>query len=73
MVAEYSLRGVDKPIGVSEYELMRALPTNLRSALPSVEEIEAELGEPEPTLRPNKRTAAKKKKAAKKTKKRQSP
>jgi predicted nuclease of restriction endonuclease-like (RecB) superfamily len=45
VVAEYALRGVDKPIGISEYELTRALPPGLRSALPSVEEIEAELGD----------------------------
>jgi hypothetical protein len=44
-VAEYSLRGVDKPIGISEYELTRALPPNLKSALPTVEEIEAELAD----------------------------
>jgi hypothetical protein len=43
IVAEYALRGVAKPIGVSEYELTRALPANLKSALPTVEEIEAEL------------------------------
>ena len=41
VVAEYALRGVDKPIGISEYELTRALPVNLRSALPTVEEIGA--------------------------------
>ncbi|QEH35506.1 hypothetical protein OJF2_40580 [Aquisphaera giovannonii] len=46
VVAEYALRGASKPIGVSEYELTRALPASLRSALPTVEEIEAELGEP---------------------------
>jgi len=34
---------VSKPIGVSEYELTRALPPRLQSALPTVEEIEAEL------------------------------
>ena len=45
IVAEYSLRGVDKPIGISEYELTRALPPNLKSALPTVEEIEAELAD----------------------------
>lgn len=42
--AEYSLKDIQKPIGVSEYELTRALPENLKSSLPSVEEIEAELG-----------------------------
>jgi len=45
IVAEYALRGLNKPIGVSEYELTRALPPSLQSALPTVEEIEAELGE----------------------------
>ena len=45
IVAEYALRGVSKPIGISEYELTRALPANLQSALPTVEEIEAELGD----------------------------
>lgn len=45
VVAEYALRGMSMPIGVSEYEVTRALPASLRSALPTVEEIEAELGE----------------------------
>jgi predicted nuclease of restriction endonuclease-like (RecB) superfamily len=45
VLAEYALRGIDKPIGISEYELTRALPTNLQSALPSIEELERELGE----------------------------
>jgi predicted nuclease of restriction endonuclease-like (RecB) superfamily len=45
VVAEYALRGVSKPIGVSEYELTRALPPDLQSALPTIEEIEAELAE----------------------------
>ena len=44
IVAEYALRGATKPIGISEYELTRALPANLRSALPTIEQIEAELG-----------------------------
>jgi predicted nuclease of restriction endonuclease-like (RecB) superfamily len=45
IVAEYALRGVEKPIGISEYELTRALPARLQSALPTVEEIEAELAD----------------------------
>jgi predicted nuclease of restriction endonuclease-like (RecB) superfamily len=44
LVAEYALKGIDKPIGVSEYQLTKSLPQELRSSLPSVEEIEAELG-----------------------------
>jgi predicted nuclease of restriction endonuclease-like (RecB) superfamily len=43
VLAEYALRGMDKPIGISEYELTRALPEELKSALPTIEEIEAEL------------------------------
>jgi len=45
VVAEYALRDIHKPIGVADYELTRALPTNLASSLPSIEEIEAELSE----------------------------
>lgn len=43
VVAEYALRGMNKPIGVSEYELTRALPEEFQSSLPSVEDLEAEL------------------------------
>ena len=42
-VAKLALRDIQKPIGVSEYELTRALPDDLKSSLPTVEEIEAEL------------------------------
>lgn len=45
IVAEYALRNVNRPIGVSEYELTRALPKKLKSSLPTVEEIEQELAE----------------------------
>jgi predicted nuclease of restriction endonuclease-like (RecB) superfamily len=43
LLAEYSFVGIDKPIGISTYELTRALPKELKSSLPTVEEIEAEL------------------------------
>ncbi len=43
MVAEYALKNVQTPMGVSEYEITESLPENLKSSLPSVEEIEAEL------------------------------
>ena len=43
VVAEYTLRNVNTPIGVSEYELTRALPDELKSSLPTVEEIEERL------------------------------
>jgi predicted nuclease of restriction endonuclease-like (RecB) superfamily len=42
-VAEYALRDINKPIGVSEYQLTQSLPDDLKSSLPSIEEIEREL------------------------------
>jgi predicted nuclease of restriction endonuclease-like (RecB) superfamily len=42
-VVEYSLRDMHKPIGVSEYTLTKILPDSFKSALPTIEEIEAEL------------------------------
>lgn len=43
IVAEYALKGVKKAIGVSEYELTRALPKKFQSSLPTVEQMETEL------------------------------
>jgi hypothetical protein len=43
LVAEYALSGIDKPIGVAEYQLLRDLPANLGASLPSIAQIEAEL------------------------------
>ena len=43
--AEYALRDIQKPIGVSDYELGQALPKDFRSSLPSIEEIEKGLNE----------------------------
>jgi predicted nuclease of restriction endonuclease-like (RecB) superfamily len=43
LVAEYALSGIEKPIGVAEYQLVRALPEPLDITLPSIEEIEAQL------------------------------
>ena len=45
MLLEYAVRGLDKPIGISAYELTRTLPDDLKPTLPSVEEIESELAE----------------------------
>ncbi|MEN8255867.1 MAG: PDDEXK nuclease domain-containing protein, partial [Verrucomicrobiota bacterium] len=45
VIAEYTLRKVNTPIGVSEYELTRALPSRFRSALPTISKIEKELSE----------------------------
>jgi predicted nuclease of restriction endonuclease-like (RecB) superfamily len=43
VVAEYALRDSNKPIGVAEYQLLAALPAELQSSLPSIEQIEREL------------------------------
>ncbi len=45
MVAEYTLRGFKKPIGVAQWEtqITRALPENLKTSLPTIEELEEEL------------------------------
>ncbi len=40
---EFALRDMNKPMGVSEYTLVEALPDNLKGALPTVEEIESDL------------------------------
>lgn len=43
VVAEYSLRDTNKPIGVSSYQLTEALPELLQGNLPSIEQLESEL------------------------------
>jgi predicted nuclease of restriction endonuclease-like (RecB) superfamily len=43
VLAEYALRDMTKPIGLAEYRLEDALPENLKTALPTIEELEAEL------------------------------
>ena len=43
VVAQYALSGYDQPIGVSDYQLSKTIPDNLKSALPTVEEVEEEL------------------------------
>jgi predicted nuclease of restriction endonuclease-like (RecB) superfamily len=44
-IAEYALRDIHKPMGVSEYQLTRALTKELKDRLPSIEELEATLQE----------------------------
>ncbi len=47
VVAEYALRNMNGPMGVAEYQLVEALPKDLETSLPSIEQIERELGEVE--------------------------
>jgi predicted nuclease of restriction endonuclease-like (RecB) superfamily len=43
VLAEYALRDMTKPIGLAEYRLDEALPEHIKTELPSIEELEAEL------------------------------
>jgi predicted nuclease of restriction endonuclease-like (RecB) superfamily len=43
VTAEYALKDINKPIGISEYQLSKSIPENLRDLLPSVDDIEAQL------------------------------
>ena len=45
VVAQYSLTGYTQPIGISDYQLSKAIPENLKSALPTIEEVEEELSQ----------------------------
>lgn len=49
--AQYSLEGYNQPIGISEFEGVNVLPSNYKSTLPSIEDIEAELSKGE-SLKP---------------------
>jgi len=43
IVAQYALEGYNQALGVSDYQLSKAIPDNLKSSLPSIEELEEEL------------------------------
>lgn len=47
VVAEYALRDIHKPIGISQYEtkIIESLPEDLKGSLPTIEQIEQELEE----------------------------
>lgn len=45
IVAEYALRNSKTPIGISEYRLAESLPSALQGTLPTIEQLEKELGE----------------------------
>ena len=44
-VVEYALKDINKPLGISEYQLTEILPKEFKSSLPSIEEIEDKLDE----------------------------
>ncbi len=43
VMAQYALEGYTQPLGISEYELSKLYPTDFKSTLPSIEDIEREL------------------------------
>ena len=45
--AEFSLRDINKPIGISNYQLTKAIPDEIKTKLPTVEQLEKELSEKE--------------------------
>ncbi len=45
LVAEYALSGLTKPVGIAEYQLVRALPEPLDTCLPTIEQLESELSQ----------------------------
>lgn len=42
-VVRYSLQGIESPIGVADYKLIQSLPKQIKSEIPSIEELEAEI------------------------------
>lgn len=43
VLAKYTLKDMTKPIGLAEYRITEKLPENIKTALPTIEELEAEL------------------------------
>lgn len=46
VVAEYALGDKSQPMGIAEYKLVESLPQELQTGLPTIEQIERELGKP---------------------------
>jgi len=44
LIAEYALRDINKPIGVSEYRITEEIPEKFRQQLPSIEDIKNHIG-----------------------------
>ena len=44
-IAQYALEGSNQPLGISEYELSKLYPEKVEGTIPTIEEIEARLGQ----------------------------
>ena len=45
VIAQYALESTNLPIGISEYQLSKLIPKEIKSQLPTVEDIEANLSD----------------------------
>ncbi len=43
IMVEYALKDMNKPLGVAEYRISEELTTDIKSSLPTIEQLEAEL------------------------------
>lgn len=50
MLAQYALEGSNLPLGISEYDLEKLYPEKVEGTIPTIEEIEARLGEKSDTV-----------------------
>ena len=47
VIAEYALKDLSKPMGVSEYKIVHAIPEKLKASLPTIDELKKELSKAE--------------------------
>ena len=52
IIAEYALKDMSKPIGVSEYKIVHSIPEKLKTSLPTIDELEKELSKPDGDKKP---------------------
>ena len=43
VTAEFAIRNISKPIGIAQYDFLKTLPSKIKTALPSIHELEKEL------------------------------
>ena len=67
-MAEYALRDVGKPIGISGFKLAESLPESLKGSLPTIADLEAELSEGDISVGDESELTAPAKKASRKRK-----
>lgn len=48
VLAEYALKGYNQPMGVSDYQISKAIPAELKSSLPDISDLENELSKETP-------------------------